>query len=236
MHYSSEYKKYKFIGFWCDIVAEFVNKLKKTKTTSHATHHELGLRFINQNLFNNLGKFDKRKRERDSRYFDLKIPSDDPNKPYLSIEYKLYSNVLKNLNRILWRRKEIFKENDYIYYSYFLRRGFKVKPKNLNDKSCIYYLVIIIFSKKIEEIDLKELLDEIKKDSKEFHDQLAEESGIDLDEEELFGVDNMIKAADLERELEEKEKKYIKIIEDKDKIIEDKEKEIKKLKEQLKKK
>jgi len=90
---------------------------------------------------------------------------------------------------------------------------------------------------------LKELLDEIKKDSKEFHDQLAEESGIDLDEEELFGVDNMIKAADLERELEEKEKKYIKIIEDKDKIIEDKdktiekkEKEIKKLKEQLKKK
>ena len=87
------------------------------------------------------------------------------------------------------------------------------------------------------------MLDEIKKDSKEFHDQLAEESGIDLDEEELFGVDNMIKAADLERELEEKEKKYIKIIEDKDKIIEDKdktiekkEKEIKKLKEQLKKK
>lgn len=83
---------------------------------------------------------------------------------------------------------------------------------------------------------MKELLDEIKKDSKEFHDQLAEESGIDLDEEELFGVDNMIKAADLERELEEKEKKYIKIIEDKDKTIEKKEKEIKKLKEQLKKK
>ncbi|MCK4238921.1 MAG: hypothetical protein KAX33_07360 [Candidatus Lokiarchaeota archaeon] len=72
---------------------------------------------------------------------------------------------------------------------------------------------------------MKELLDEVKKDSEEFHRQLAEESGIDLEEEELFGVENMIKVADLERELKEKEK-----------IIEEKEKEIKKLKEQLKKK
>ena len=68
-------------------------------------------------------------------------------------------------------------------------------------------------------------MDEVKKDSEEFHGLLAEESGIDSEEEELFGVENMIKVADLERELKEKEK-----------IIEEKEKEIKKLKEQLKKK
>ncbi len=37
-------------------------------------------------------------------------------------------------------------------------------------------------------------------------EKLAHESGVDLEEEELLGVENMIKVVDLERELEKKNK------------------------------
>jgi len=56
----------------------------------------------------------------------------------------------------------------------------------------------------------------------EFTKEVAQKSGIDMDDEELYAVGNMIKEIKLERKLEEK-----------DNIIEKKDKIIKRLKKQL---
>lgn len=87
----------------------------------------------------------------------------------------------------------------------------------------MFYLIIVIFSREIDPLNLKELLNEVIKEEMEFTKEVALKSGIDLDEEELYAVGNMIKVRKLERELEEKEKK-----------LEEKEKEIERLKAQLK--
>ncbi len=49
----------------------------------------------------------------------------------------------------------------------------------------------------------------------EFTKEVAQKSGIDMDDEELYAVGNMINEIKLERKLEEKDN----IIEEKDKII-----------------
>ena len=70
----------------------------------------------------------------------------------------------------------------------------------------------------------------------EFTKEVAQKSGIDMDDEELYAVGNMIKEIKLERKLEEKDKiieEKDKIIEEKDKAIEENDKIIKSLKKQL---
>ncbi len=57
----------------------------------------------------------------------------------------------------------------------------------------------------------------------DFIKEVAQKSGIDMDDEELYAVGNMIKEIQLERKLEEKNK----IIEEKDKIIERLKKQLK---------
>ncbi len=94
----------------------------------------------------------------------------------------------------------------------------------------MFYLIIVIFSREIEPLNLKELLNEVIKEEMEFTKEVALKSGVDLDEEELYAVGNMIKVRKLERELEEKDKK----LEEKDKELEEKDKEIERLKAQLK--
>ncbi len=66
----------------------------------------------------------------------------------------------------------------------------------------------------------------------DFTKEVAKESGIDMDDEELYAVGNMINEIKLERELEEKDK----ALEEKDKALEKKDKIIKQLKEQIKSK
>ena len=58
---------------------------------------------------------------------------------------------------------------------------------------------------------------------------MAEESGIDSEREKLLGVNNIFKAVDLERRLEERKD----VIKEKDNQLKEKEKEIKQLKKQL---
>lgn len=59
----------------------------------------------------------------------------------------------------------------------------------------------------------------------EFTKEVAEKSGLDMDDEELYAIGNVIKEIKLERRLEEKNK----IIEEKDELI-------KRLKEELRNK
>jgi len=83
---------------------------------------------------------------------------------------------------------------------------------------------------------MKDLLNNIREDAKDFTEKLKHESDIDLEEEELLGVDNIIKVVDLERELEENKEEHKEELKKIKKIIKEKDKEIKRLKEQLKKK
>ncbi|MHA1293847.1 MAG: hypothetical protein ACTSQJ_14415, partial [Promethearchaeota archaeon] len=82
---------------------------------------------------------------------------------------------------------------------------------------------IIKMSKKTLQIPINELIGEIRMGTKEFTKKLAQKSGLDDEKEELLGVDNIIKAVDLERQLKVK-----------DQIIQEKDKEIERLKARLK--
>lgn len=103
---------------------------------------------------------------------------------------------------------------------------------------------------RVEAIEMDELVNNIKRDAREFIKEVAIKSGVDLEKEELIGVENILKVDDLERELEEsklahkneselKEKAHKKELESKEKAhkkeIEEKEKQIKERAEAIKK-
>ena len=98
-------------------------------------------------------------------------------------------------------------------------------------------MTLIIFKRVTITLDIKGLLKEVIKEEIKFTKEVAEKSGVDLEEEELYAVGNMIKVRKLERETEEKDKIIKgkdKAIEENKKTIEEKDKIIKRLKEQLK--
>jgi len=150
-------------------------------------------------------------------------------------------------------RKILSFVNDLIYFAYFRKRLKKNRRKILKTQGCIYYLIIIIFPKHVERLNLKALLKEVRKEEMDFTKEVAKESGIDMDDEELYAVGNMINEIKLERELEEKDKtleekdkaleerdkalkEKDKALKEKDKALEEKDKIIKQLKEQIKSK
>ena len=181
--------------------------------------------FVNKELLGELGEIDRKKRVRGSKHDDLSLPSK-------VIEFKFRSNALASLSGVLRTARTIFTRNNFLYFAYFRRRTKRNETKIIKTQGCLYYLIIIVFPKKIEKLNLKALLKEVRTEEMEFTKEVAEKSGIDMDDEELYAVGNMIKEIQLERKLEEKDK----IIKDKDKIIEDKDKIIKQLKEQIKSK
>lgn len=214
--HSKKCRNFGFITFWSKKVNEFVKKIYSTTSNARATHHDLLVKFVNNEYFGGTGELDHKKRVKGSKHDDLKTSSD-------VIEFKFRSDRLKSLPAMLKNRETIFRRNDYLYFSYFLERGCKDKTKVLKTQNCMFYLIIVIFSREIEPLNLKELLNEVIKEEMEFTKEVALKSGVDLDEEELYAVGNMIKVRKLERELEEKDKK-----------LEEKDKEIERLKAQLK--
>ena len=140
-----------------------------------------------------------KKRQKGSKHDDLTTPSD-------VIEFKFRSNALESLPGVLRSAEEIFKRNDLIHFAYFRKRLKKDRTKIIKTRGCIYYLIIIIFPKDVERLNLKALLKEVRKEEIDFTKEVAKESGIDMDDEELYAVGNMINEIKLERELEEKDK------------------------------
>ena len=51
---------------------------------------------------------------------------------------------------------------------------------------------------------MDELINDVKRDAKDFAKEVADKSGVDLEKEEFIGVEGIIRVDDLERELEEK--------------------------------
>ena len=182
------------------------------------THHDLLVKFVNKEYLNDAGEMDHKKREKGSKHDDLTTSSD-------IIEFKFRSNALESLPGVLRSAEEIFKRNDLIYFAYFRKRLKKDKTKIIKTRGCIYYLIIVIFPKDVERLNLKALLKEVRKEEIDFTKEVAEKSGIDMDDDELYAVGNMINEIKLERELEEK-----------DKALKEKDKIIKQLKEQIKSK
>ena len=118
------------------------------------THHDLLVKFVNKEYLSGAGEMDHKKRVKGSKHDDLTTPSD-------VIEFKFRSNALESLPGVLRSAEEIFKRNDLIHFAYFRRRLKKDKTKIIKTRGCIYYLIIIIFPKHIERLNLKALLKEV---------------------------------------------------------------------------
>ena len=217
--HSKECKNLKFISFWSKKITDLVNQIKKTGSSARVSHHDLLVKFINRECFKGAGKLDGRQRVKDSKHDDLKLSSK-------VIEFKFRSSALESLPGVLRETKDIFSRNDIIYFGYLRKRAKKDKTKIIKIQGCIYYLIIIVFQKEIEHLNLKALLKEVRKEEMIFTKEIAQKSGIDLDDEDLYAVGNMIKEIQLESIIEEKDKAIEKIIEEKDKAIEEKDKAI----------
>lgn len=211
--HSKKCKNFVFIAFWSKKVNELVKKINNTTTHAHATHHDFLVKFVNKEYLGSTGELDHEKRMKGSKHDDLTISSE-------VIEFKFRSNRLKALPSVLKNREALFQRNDYIYFAYFLERGWKDKTKMLKTQDCIYYLIVIIFPRKTELLGLKKLLEKVREEEMKFTKEVAIKSDVDLDEEELYAVGNMIKIRELKRELEESKRLHERIMEEKDKEIE----------------
>ncbi|MFO8019117.1 MAG: hypothetical protein R6U96_10810 [Promethearchaeia archaeon] len=246
MDFETEYENYHLHAFWSREITDLIEKMTNGLGKAYATQHDLVLHFINETLFGGAGEFNKEFCVKGGRYPDLKVPTDDPEKEFEIVELKLRTSQLKYLRAELKKRDTVFSTSDHLYFSYLLQLKSRHEDKPILERNCIYYLVIIKISKPTLSIPINKLISDIKMGTKHFTEELNEKSGVDEEKEELLGVDNIIKAVDLERKLSEKEylleekekqlEKKKRALEEERKLRREKEKEIERLKAQLKKK
>jgi len=239
-----DYGKFQIHAYWSKKVNGLVDEITSHHTKSYATQHDIVLKFVNVNVFQGKGEFNKEFRKKGKTYPDLKISATKNEKGFEVVELRVHTSQLKYLRNELKKREKTFSNSDHLYFAYFLQVSLKDKGKVLKDKTCIYYLVIIKLSRKTQTIPINDLVAELKMGTEDFTNKLTKKSGIDEEKEELLGVENMIKVVDLERkvrgleeDIEEKDKNLEekdKVIEEKDKNLEEKDKEIERLKAQLK--
>ena len=229
MELFNDYGNFQIYGFWSKEVNTLIDKVNSHYSKSYATQHDMVLRFVNDTVFQGKGEFSKEFRKKGKNYPDLKISGKKTEKEIEIVELRMHTSQLKYLRRELNKREQTFSNSDFLYFTYFLQVGLKEAGKGLIDRTCIYYVVIIILSRKSLLIPIDELMAEIQMGTKDFTKKLAEKSGIDGEKEELLGVENMIKVVDLKREVHAL-KGELKVNK---KTIEEKDKEIERLKSQL---
>jgi hypothetical protein len=227
MHFSKDYDNFLIHTFWSKPITDLINKTKEKSGKDFTSSHDLLLEFVNKALFDGEGEFNKEFRRKGRHYFDLKVPTHNSHDEFEIIEFKYHSSQLKYLRYELKRREEIFSHNDYLYFSYLLRRVSKKEDKIINESVCIYYLVVIILSKNICEIPIDKLIEDIKMGTEDITKDVAKKSDIDEEEEELLGVENIIKVVDLERKLEDQKKRYKRELKVKEKELKQREEELK---------
>jgi len=230
MELCNDYDNFQIHAFWSRKVGVLVDKINSHNGKSYATQHDIVLKFINDNLFQGKGEFNKEFRKKGKTYPDLKILGKETDKVFEVVELRVHTSQLKYLRNELKKREKTFSNSDHLYFTYFLQVGLKEEGKVLKDKTCIYYIVIIKLSSKTQIIPINDLVAEIKMGTEDFTKKLMKESGIEEEKEELLGVENMIKVVDLERKVSVLEAE----LDEKDKQLDEKDNEIERLKAQLK--
>lgn len=147
--HSKECDHFRFLSFWSKKATQFVDDLEIPDINDRVSHHDLFVQFINRECFKMQGKVDQQKRVKGSKHDDLMVPSG-------VIEFKLRSRGLESLPSVLRDAAEIFKRNDYIYFGYLRKRTKRDESKTIKIRGCIYYLYVIIFSKEIQKLNLKD--------------------------------------------------------------------------------
>nr|MDO8118870.1 hypothetical protein [Candidatus Sigynarchaeota archaeon] len=232
MHVTLECKHVSFHAFWSKDVNRLIDAFMQTPGKAHATHHELGLDFINDQLFGGGGIKNSDYRQRGKVYPDLIVPSSTPGKEHEVVEFKLHTSEFRYLRHEVNALDETFQKSDYLHYSYLLQRAWRDKSKALKTRGCIYYLVVVVLPRSTMGIPTNELMVEIRMGAEDLTKKLAEKSGIDADDEELLGVDNIIKVVELERILEQKDQQ----LEQKDQQLEQKDQQLEQRDQQLEQK
>ncbi|MHA1758243.1 MAG: hypothetical protein ACTSVV_15840, partial [Promethearchaeota archaeon] len=222
-------------ALWSKEVMDLVDEILEQPAKSYATQHDIILRFINKYLHDDMGEFSREYRVKGGVYPDLKIPSDRAEQEYLIIEFKVRTSMLKYLKLDLKKRDIIFSHSDCLYFSFFLIVSSKSDEKILLERACIYYLVILKIYKSAKNLPLDALYEAISMGTEEFIEDLVKESELD-DDEELLGVKNMIKVADLERRYKKALAEKEKILKEKDEILKEKDEILKEKDEILKEK
>ncbi|KKM90241.1 hypothetical protein LCGC14_1240620 [marine sediment metagenome] len=120
--HSKECKNFRFIAFWSKKITNFVDHIEKTDTNARVTHHDLLVKFVNDEYLDGVGELDHEKRVKGSKHDDLNLPSK-------VIEFKFRSSALTSLPGVLRNAKDIFTRNNLLYFAYFRRRIKKDKPK-----------------------------------------------------------------------------------------------------------
>ncbi|MHA1335470.1 MAG: hypothetical protein ACTSPW_06930 [Promethearchaeota archaeon] len=226
MHrFIKNHEHFQIHALWSKEVMDLVDEILEQPAKSYATQHDIILRFINKYLHDDRGEFSREYRVKGGVYPDLKIPSDRAEREYIIIELKVRTSMLKYLRFDLKKRDIIFTHSDCLYFSFFLMVGPKTDEKILLERSCIYYLVILKIYKTAKNLPLDDLYEAISMGTEEFIEDLAKESELD-DDEELLGVKNMIKVADLERRYKKALAEKEKILKEKDEILKEKEEEL----------
>ena len=226
------YQDYDMIAFWSREITQLIELIIQDKGRAFATHHDRGLECLNTLLFQKVGEFNHDYRVAGRQYHDLMIPIKHPRHSKIIIEYKLRSSGLKYLKDELSGREKVFSHSDWLFFSFFLQKEFKEKDKSFKMDGCIYYLVVVLFPKRIVNSDLRHLVKTVKMDSDNFIKELTQASKVDAEREELRPIENIITVVELKKRLEAQGKQ----LEQKDKQLEAKDKQIKHLKEQLRQK
>ncbi len=233
------FKSFAIKVLWSTEITQLIDEIEKVKGGSYATHHDIVLKGINALMFGGEGTFDKRFRVQGQKYFDLKIPMVKEVKTFEYVEFKLRTDRLKFLREELKQREDVFSRNDYLYFSYFIWRTPKDPSVTLNGLICIFYLVIIIFTKECVKIELDELIAMVEKEEARVIKEVAELSEVDPDKESFEGMKNMIKIEIQRKKLLEKDqqlKEKDQQLKEKDQQLKEKDRIIKEMKEQLKEK
>ncbi len=139
---------------------------------------------------------------------------------------------MKFLREELKQREDVFSRNDYLYFSYFIWRTPKDPSVTLNGRICIYYLVILVFTKESAKIELDELMVTVEKEEAKVVKEVAAISEVDPDKESFEGMKNTIKIEIQRKKLLEKEQQ----LQEKDRQLKEKDRLIREMKERLKEK
>ena len=162
MHLYIDYKIYQIHAFWSREITELVDLINNHPGKSYATQHDLVLQFINENLFEGKGEFNREFRVKGKKYPDLKIPMKEAERGFEIVELKVHTSQIKYLRAEFNQREKIFSTSDHLYFSYLLQVRSKKEGKPILERNCIYYLVIIKMAKCILSIPINELISEIK--------------------------------------------------------------------------